>query len=40
MEEIPNLDSPLVVTINPLHVPTHNGIAAQGLYLEEVQVNY
>jgi len=23
--EIPNLDSPLVVTVNPLRVPTHNG---------------
>jgi len=26
MGEIPNLDSPLVVTINPLHIPTHNGV--------------
>jgi len=25
MGEIPNLDGPLVVTVTPLHVPTHNG---------------
>jgi len=24
--EIPNLDGPLVVTVNPLHVPTHNRV--------------
>jgi len=35
MDGIPNLDSPLKVTVTPLHVPTHNEIAAQGLYWEK-----
>jgi len=29
---ISNLDGPLVVTVTPLRVPAHNGVAAQGLY--------
>jgi len=32
MTGIPNLDGPLEVTVTPLHVPTHNGVVAQGLY--------
>ena len=31
-EEIPNLDSPLEVTVTLLHVLTHNGVTVQSLY--------
>jgi len=39
MGEIPNLDGPLVVTITPLHVPTHNG-AQHKVYTKKRQVYY
>ena len=40
MNGIPNLDSPLKVTVTPLHVPTHNEVAAQSLYLSQTSFGH